>query len=145
MNLVRHLLLILLLMSHTAAFAVDICIDDMGCRRFTGIGLGVVRDDDRRPDTVKQLVAIRAAKLEAVRSLAEQIHGIKVTSKSDLTSSQLLSDRSSMETFAVLHGVRFVKVEPIQPGVYQALAEIDYYQDGGTSEKTTAGLPPFLN
>lgn len=144
MNLIRHLLLAALLLGHSAVFAVDICIDDMGCRRFTGVGLGVVRDDDRRPDNVKQLVAIRAAKLEAVRSLAEQIHGIKVTSKSDLTSSQLLSDRSSMETFAVLHGVRFVKVEPIQPGVYQALAEVDYYQSSAP-EKAATNLPSFLN
>jgi hypothetical protein len=125
MNAIRIFLLFLAL--NTSVAAEDICLVDLGCQRFTGVGLGVVRDDDKRPTAIKQVVAMRAAKLEAVRSLAEQIHGIKIATKSDMTTSQLLGDRANMETSSVLHGVRFVKVEPIQPGIYQAVAEIDYY------------------
>ncbi|MEY4593538.1 MAG: hypothetical protein RIR18_2433 [Pseudomonadota bacterium] len=123
---IRFFLLLLLTLS-TAAVAEDLCLEDLGCRRFTGVGLGVVRDDDKRPTAIKQVVAMRAAKLEAVRSLAEQIHGIKIATKSDITTSQLIGDRANMETSSVLHGVRFVKVEPIQLGIYQAVAEVDYY------------------
>ena len=87
--------------------------------------MGVVRDDDLRPMSVKQVMAIRAAKLEAVRSLVEQIHGINFASKSDMVTSQLLNDRLSVDSNGSLQGVRFVKVEPIGPGIYQAVAEID--------------------
>ena len=41
----------------------------------TGVGLAAVRPDDERPHNLKQLAAIRAAKLEAIRSLAEQVQG----------------------------------------------------------------------
>ena len=110
------------------SWATDSCLEDLGCRRYTGVGLGVVRDDDKRPFAVKQMVAMRAAKLEAVRSLAEQVHGIKIASRSDVTTSQLLSDRVDVETSSVLYGVRFVKVEPVQQGIYQAVVELDYWQ-----------------
>lgn len=120
---VRLLLVTLLVAQFGLAVACD---EEEGCRKYTGIGLGVIREDDSRPMSVKQVVAIRAAKLEAVRSLVEQIFGINVASKSDMLTAQLINDRATLDSAANLKGVRFVKVEPLQPGIYQAVAEVEY-------------------
>jgi len=109
----------------SGAMAAEQCWEDNRCIRVTGIGLGAVRPDDERPHNMKHMAAMRAAKLDAMRSLAEQVKGIRLRSTSSAVSSELSMDRIVTESEAVLKGVRFVKVEPIQPGLYQAVAEID--------------------
>lgn len=125
MTLKRLLALGGLCCSLSGAFAAEQCWEDNRCIRITGVGLGAVRVDDERPHNLKQIAAMRAAKLDAVRSLAEQVKGIRLRSASQSVSSELNVDRVVTESEAVLKGVRFVKVEPIQPGLYQAVAEID--------------------
>lgn len=109
----------------TGAMAAEQCWEDNRCQRITGIGLGAVHADDDRPHNLKQLSAMRAAKLDAVRSLAEQVKGIRLKSFSQSAMAELNADRVVAESEALLKGVRFVKIEPIQPGIYQAVAEID--------------------
>ena len=116
----------LLFSSHL--MACDDC-DDIALTRYTGVGMAAVRPDDPRPLVVKQLMAIRAAKLEALRSLAEQTKGVTLTSKSEVAGSSLVSDRIAVESQTVLQGVRFIKVEPLENGVYKAIAEIDLYAE----------------
>lgn len=118
-------LLGLLLSATPVAHAGENCWEDDHCLRLTGVGLGAVRSDDDRPLTLKHLAAMRAAKMDAVRSLAEQAKGIRVQSRSYSTSSELAADRIVMQTDGVLKGVRFLKMESIEPGIYQAVAEMD--------------------
>lgn len=101
------------------------CFEEDGCRRYTGVGLGVVRDDDKRPVALRQLVAIRAAKLDALRSLTEQIKGVQVASQSEVVSSELTSDKISSQSQGSLQGVRFVNVKPLDDKTYQAIVELD--------------------
>ena len=122
------MLVVLALFASTPLLACDDC-DEISLTRYTGVGVAAVRPDDPRPLVVKQLMAIRAAKLEALRSLAEQTKGVKLSSKSEMAGSNLISDRLAIETETVLQGVRFIKVEPLQNGVYQAIAEIDLYSE----------------
>lgn len=121
-----RMLAVLALFASTPLLACDDC-DEISLTRYTGVGVAAVRPDDPRPLVVKQLIAIRAAKLEALRSLAEQTQGVKVSSKSESAGASLISDRISVESQTILQGVRFIKVEPIENGVYQAIAEIDLY------------------
>ena len=72
-----------------------------------------------------QLAAIRAAKLEAIRSLAEQAHGVTLQSRSQSEKSEMGTDSIVVESGATLKGVRFIRVEPVEPGIYQAVAELD--------------------
>lgn len=115
------------------ALACEDC-NEIPLIRYTGVGVAAVRPDDPRPLVVKQLMAIRAAKLEALRSLAEQTQGITLNSKSELAGTTLVNDRLIIETQTVLQGVRFVKVEPLQNGFYQAIAEIDLHSDPSEKE-----------
>ena len=113
------------------------CWADERCVRITGVGLAAVRlrlagsapfavrPDDERPHNLKQLAAIRAAKLEAIRSLAEQAHGVTLQSRSQSEKSEMGTDSIVVESGATLKGVRFIRVEPVEPGIYQAVAELD--------------------
>ena len=115
----------LLLSVISVAQARERCWEDEQCLRLTGVGLGAVREDDDRPAALRHLAAMRAAKMDAVRSLAEQAKGIRLQSRSHGISSELAADRIVMQTDGVLKGVRFLKVESIEPGIYQAVAEMD--------------------
>ena len=101
------------------------CWADERCVRITGVGLAAVRPDDERPHNLKQLAAIRAAKLEAIRSLAEQAHGVTLQSRSQSEKSEMGTDSIVVESGATLKGVRFIRVEPVEPGIYQAVSELD--------------------
>jgi hypothetical protein len=101
------------------------CWADERCVRITGVGLAAVRPDDERPHNLKQLAAIRAAKLEAIRSLAEQAHGVTLQSRSQSEKSEMGTDSIVVESGATLKGVRFIRVEPVESGIYQAVAELD--------------------
>lgn len=107
------------------AAADEACRENVRCVRITGVGLAAVRPDDERPHNLKQLAAIRAAKLEAMRSLAEQVQGVTLQSRTQLDGSAMGADRLVVESGATLKGVRFVRVEPVEPGVYQAIVELD--------------------
>jgi hypothetical protein len=125
MNFRFPLLGLLLALGAQAALADESCWADTRCIRVTGVGLAAVRPDDERPHNLKQLAAIRAAKLEAIRSLAEQVQGVTLQARSQSDKSGLETDRIVVESEATLKGVRFVRVEPVEPGIYQAIAELD--------------------
>ena len=125
MNFRFPLLGLLLALGAPAALADEPCWADLRCIRVTGVGLAAVRPDDERPHSLKQLAAIRAAKLEAIRSLAEQVQGVTLQARSQSDKSGLETDRIVVESEATLKGVRFVRVEPVEPGIYQAIAELD--------------------
>jgi len=110
------------------ALGAEYCWQAEGCTRFTGVGLGAVHAGDEASFNQRQLMAIRAAKLDALRSLAEQAKGLRLQAQSASVATDLVSDRVDTSIDTALSGVRYVKVNPIQPGIYQAIAEMDVYQ-----------------
>lgn len=109
------------------AFGAEYCWDSNGCTRVTGVGHGAVHAGDPSSFNQRQLMAIRAAKLDALRSLAEQVRVFRIQSQSSTIASSLVDDRVETNIDTNLSGIRYVKVEPIQPGIYQAVAEMDVY------------------
>lgn len=110
------------------AIGAEFCWEAEGCTRFTGVGLAAVRAGDESSFNQRQLAAIRAAKLDALRSLAEQAKGIRLQTQSANVASELVNDRVDTSLDTTLTGVRYVKVDAIQPGIYQAVVEMDVYQ-----------------
>lgn len=100
------------------------CWEEQRCVKVTGIGLGAISDDGEVPLNAKQIAAIRAAKIDALRSISEQIKGVKVTSLSQTSSNGRGFDRVTASSESTLVGVTFVKIEPLAPGIYQATAEM---------------------
>jgi len=125
-SFVLKALLLFFVMPIGNALAVPICLLEQGCVRIAAIGHGVVEAGEQSVPQ-RQLLAIRAAKLDAVRSLAEQVRGMRINSETSSNAYGGVTDRTSMRMDTVLRGVRYVKVEPVEPGVYQARVEIDVY------------------
>ena len=118
------------------AFGAEYCWQAEGCRRFTGVGLAAVHAGDESSFNQRQLMAIRAAKLDALRSLAEQAKGLRLQAQSASVSADLVNDRVDTSIDTTLSGVRYVKVDSLQPGIYQAVVEMDVYQRDAASSNS---------
>jgi hypothetical protein len=64
-------------------------------------------------------MAMRAAKLDAYRSLTEQIHGIRVEGETTIGEAVLTSDKLAAALNGLIIGARTVKIEPTSNDTYQ--------------------------
>ncbi|OHE56443.1 MAG: hypothetical protein A2Z47_05385 [Thermodesulfovibrio sp. RBG_19FT_COMBO_42_12] len=89
------------------------------------IGSGLEPNDPNMSQTEKALMAKRAAKLDALRNLAEQVYGVRITSDSYVRDFVLQSDdtRSRVNTF--IQGARVVSEQQMPDGSYQVEVELD--------------------
>jgi hypothetical protein len=108
--------------------ATEDCTLSGACQRVYGVGHGIVDEDNSRPLLERQLEAIRAARVDALRALAEQAKGVRVESVSQGEANRLLADNAFVRVDTQLQGVRYLKVEPLQSGLYQAIVEMDVYR-----------------
>jgi len=88
-------------------------------------GSGVEPNDPNISPAEKALMAKRAAKLDALRNLAEEVYGVKITSDSYVRDFVLQSDdtRSRVNTF--IQGARVVSEQKMPDGSYQVEVELD--------------------
>lgn len=126
--LLRHCLILGLLLMPGLSHAGAICVPEEGCQRIAAIGHGAIAEDKDKSLAQRQLLAIRAAKVDALRALAEQVEALHIQSATTSEGYAKLSDRTTIGLDTVLRGVRYVSVEPIEPGIYQARVEIDIRQ-----------------
>ncbi len=88
-------------------------------------GSGVEPNDPNMSPAEKALMAKRAAKLDALRNLVEEVYGVKITSDSYVRDFVLQSDdtRSRVNTF--IQGARVVSEQKMPDGSYQVEVELD--------------------
>jgi hypothetical protein len=88
-------------------------------------GSGVEPNDPNMSPAEKALMAKRAAKLDALRNLAEEVYGVRITSDSYVRDFVLQSDdmRSRVSTF--IQGARVVSEQKMPDGSYQVEVELD--------------------
>lgn len=90
-----------------------------------GLGYAVVSVQPGRNTAQKTLLAIRAARMDATRALAEQIHGLSLDSRTTMAEAVVQSDTLRATVTGVIRGARTVHIEPQSPDVYEVLLEID--------------------
>jgi outer membrane protein FlgP len=90
-----------------------------------GLGYAVVSVQPGRNTAQKTLLAIRAARMDATRALAEQIHGLSVDSRTTMAEAVVQSDTLRATVTGVIRGARTVHIEPQSPDVYEVLLEVD--------------------
>lgn len=79
---------------------------------FTGLGMAQVSTQPGGSLNEKRLMAIRAARMEALRDLTEQIHGIQVTSTTTLRDQVILNDQVNGLVAGEIRGAQTLRITP---------------------------------
>jgi hypothetical protein len=101
--------------------------------KITGIGYGAESTFAAYTPGQRRLMAIRSSKLDAYRSLAEQISGIKIDSNTAVSTLTAKNDSFRARVNAVVRGARVVSVTPMADNNYETVLEV--YVDKGFFEK----------
>ena len=91
----------------------------------TAIGYAVVSTQPGKNVAQKRLMAIRAARMAAMRELAEQIHGLKVDSNTTVIDLMVQNDTFRGIVSGVIRGARTVRINPTGSDTYETVLEID--------------------
>jgi hypothetical protein len=91
----------------------------------TAVGYAVVSTQPGRSDAQRRLMAIRAARMAAMRDLAEQIHGLKVDSNTTVVDLMVQNDTFRGVVSGTIRGARTVRINPTGGDTYEIVLEID--------------------
>ena len=78
----------------------------------TAVGYAVVSSQPGRSDSQKRLMAIRSARMAAMRDLAEQIHGLQVDSSTTVIDLMVQNDTFRGVVSGTIRGARTVRINP---------------------------------
>jgi len=78
-------------------------------------------------DTASQqrLLAIRASKLEAYRSLVEQVYGQYLDASTTIADMVVMSDTFRSKVEGVIYGARVVSINPVGDDTYETTLSLD--------------------
>jgi hypothetical protein len=88
-------------------------------------GFGVPPPDQDLTKAEKSLLAKRAGKLDALRNLAEQVNGVRISGNTLVRDFATQSDEIRSRVFSFIQGARVVSEQPQSDGSYQVEVEID--------------------
>ena len=91
----------------------------------TATGYAVVSSQPGQSIEQKRLMAIRSARMSAMRDLAEQIHGLKVDSNTTVIDLMVQNDTFRGVVSGVIRGARTVRINPTGSDTYETVLEID--------------------
>jgi hypothetical protein len=91
----------------------------------TAVGYAVVSSQPGRSDAQKRLMAIRSARMAAMRDLAEQIHGLQVDSSTTVIDLMVQNDTFRGVVSGTIRGARTVRINPTGSDTYEIVLEID--------------------
>lgn len=91
----------------------------------TAVGYAVVSTQPGKSDAQRRLMAIRAARMAAMRDLAEQIHGLRVDSNTTVVDLMVQNDTFRGVVTGIIRGARTVRINPTGADTYEIVLEID--------------------
>ena len=91
----------------------------------TATGYAVVSTQPGQNIEQRRLMAIRSARMSAMRELAEQIHGLKVDSNTTVIDLMVQNDTFRGIVSGVIRGARTVRINPTGSDTYETVLEID--------------------
>ena len=91
----------------------------------SAVGYAVVSSQPGRTNAQKRLMAIRSARMAAMRELAEQIHGIQVDSNTTVIDLMVQNDTFRAVVKGVIRGAKTVRINPTGDDTYETVLEID--------------------
>jgi hypothetical protein len=91
----------------------------------TAIGYAVTSSQPGRSEAQKRLMAIRSARMAAMRDMAEQIHGLQVDSSTTVIDLMVHNDTVRGVVSGTIRGARTVRINPTGSETYEVVLEID--------------------
>lgn len=91
----------------------------------TAKGYGIVAAQGAVSLDQAKLLAMRAAKVDAYRNLAERLQGLRVNSSSNATAFASQGDAVQTSAEYFVRGARVVSIAPVRDGIYEAVVELD--------------------
>ena len=92
--------------------------------RVVGVGYAVINAQPGESAEEKRLMAIKASKLEAYKSLAEQIYGQYLESRGTLSNLKMSDEQITSRVEGLIVGARVVSIKPISIDSYETVLEI---------------------
>ena len=91
----------------------------------SAVGYAVVSSQPGRTNAQKRLMAIRSARMAAMRALAEQIHGIQLDSNTTVIDLMVQNDTFRAVVKGLIRGAKTVRINPTGEDTYETVLEID--------------------
>jgi hypothetical protein len=91
----------------------------------TATGYAVIAVQNHRNPAQQRLMAIRASKLDAYRSLTEQVYGQYLDATTTVADMTVLSDTFRARVEGVIHGASVVSITPVGEDTYETTLSLD--------------------
>ena len=91
----------------------------------TATGYAVISIQNHRVPAQQRLLAIRAAKLDAYRSLTEQVYGQQLDATTTVADMTVISDNFRARVEGVVYGAQLVSITPVGEDTYETTLSLD--------------------
>ena len=111
--------------AHVAAIneVLDASVEEIPT--ISSVGYAVVSSQPGRSENQRRLMAIRSARMAAMRDLAEQIHGLNVEGNTTVIDLMVQNDTFRGVVSGTIRGARTVRINPTGADTYEVVLEID--------------------
>ena len=92
---------------------------------FTATGYAVVSVQGHRNPAQQRLMAIRVAKLDAYRSLTEQVYGLNLDATTTVADMMVQNDSFRTRVEGVIYGAKLVSITPTGDDTYETTLSLD--------------------
>lgn len=91
----------------------------------TATGYAVVSVQNHRNPAQQRLMAIRASKLDAYRSLTEQVYGQQLDASATVADMVVTNDTFRTRVEGVIYGAKLVSITPVGEDTYETTLSLD--------------------
>lgn len=93
--------------------------------QIVGRGFGQVAGQPGGTLNERRLMAIRAARMEALRDLTEQVHGVRISSTSSLRDASMTNDTINALVEGEIRGARTLSITPRDADSFEVVMALD--------------------
>ena len=88
-------------------------------------GYAVIGVQNHKNAPQQRILAIRAAKIDAYRSLAEQVYGLYLDANTTVSEQTILSDTFRTRVEGVIYGATITSINPLNNDTYEVTLSLD--------------------
>ncbi len=92
---------------------------------FVATGYAVISVQSPKTPAQKRLMAIRASKLDAYRSLAEQVYGQYIDANTTVADMTVMNDTFRAHVNGIIYGAKLVSINPVGNDTYETALSLD--------------------